>query len=263
MPERLAGRVAVVTGASKGIGRAVAKLYATEGAKVLATFQADRKSAEAAEEIEVAGGIVSFLQADVSNKTDTERVAREAMKLYGRIDVLCSNAGVYPAAPLESMTEDEWDRVHAINLKGTFLSVKACLPQMQQQRYGKIVVVASTTGTRTGLPGYSHYGATKAGILGFIRCACLEVAKHNVTINAVCPGVVMTEGVREAFGSDTDELVKELRKEIPLGRLGNPSDVAYAALFFASDESNYITGQELIVDGGLILPEVPLRLLGY
>lgn len=262
MGNRLSDKVAIVTGASKGIGKAVAKLYAEEGAKVLAVFHSDEGAAHRIlEEIRAAGGEASLFQGDVSKKADTERMAGEALRLYGKIDILCSNAGIYPGASLEDMTEEIWDRVQSVNLKGMFLSVKACLRQMQAQNNGKIVVIASTTGVRTGIPGYSHYGATKAGMIGFIRCACMELAPYNININAVAPGLVMTEGLKEALGDDTEALVKEVEKEIPMKRAADPVDIAYAALFLATDESRYITGQEIVVDGGLILPEFPLQLL--
>jgi len=258
MPKRLRDKVAIVTGTSKGIGKAIAKLYGEEGAKILAVFHTDETGAhETLEEIKVAGGEVSLFQADVSKKADTEKMAAEALRLYGRVDVLCSNAGIYPLVKLEEMTEEDWDRVLSVNLKGTFLAVKACLPQMQAQNYGRIVCISSTTGPRTGIPGLAHYGASKNGIIGFIRNACLELGKYNITINAVEPGAVLTEGLKEALDETT---IMEIEKEIPLKRMADPLDVAYAALFLATDESKYITGQSIVVDGGLILPEMPLRL---
>ncbi len=258
MPKRLSDKVAIVTGASKGIGKAIAKLYAEEGARVLAVFHSDETGARnTLEEIKAAGGEASLFQADVSKKADAEKMAEEALRLYGRVDVLCSNAGIYPFVTLEEMTEEDWDRVLSVNLKGTFLAVKACLPQMQAQNYGRIVCISSTTGPRTGVPGLAHYGASKNGIIGFIRNACLELGKHNITINAVEPGAVLTEGIKDALDEAT---LKEIEKEIPLKRMADPLDVAYAALFLATDESKYITGQSIVVDGGLILPEMPLRL---
>ena len=258
MSKRLSGKVAIVTGASKGIGKAIAKLYAEEGAQVLAVFQSDNAAAhQTLEEIKAAGGEASLFQADVSKKADTEGMAEEAVRLYGRMDVFCSNAGIYPFVKIEDMTEDDWDRVLSVNLKGTFLGVKACLPQMREQNYGRIVCISSTTGPRTGVPGLAHYGASKNGIIGFIRNACLEFGKYNITINAVEPGAVLTEGLKAAL----DEVaIKEIEQEIPLKRMADPLDVAYAALFLATDESKYITGQSIVVDGGLILPEMPLRL---
>ena len=262
MANRLSGKVAIVTGASKGIGKSIAQLYAEEGAKVLAVFHSDEVAAhKALEEIRAAGGEASLFRADVSKKADTDRMAEEAVRLYGRIDVLCTNAGIYPSVMIGDMTEEDWDRVQDVDLKGTFLSVKACLPQMRVQNYGRVVAISSTTGVRTGIAGFSHYGAAKSGIGGFIRCACIELAQYNVTINAVAPGMVMTEGSKEALGDAADTIFKEVEKEIPMKRVADPIDIAYAALFLATDESRYITGQEIIVDGGLILPEISLQLL--
>ncbi|MBI4595956.1 MAG: SDR family oxidoreductase [Candidatus Tectomicrobia bacterium] len=263
MEKRLSDKVAIVTGASKGIGKAIAKLYAGEGARVLGVFLSDTAAAQKTlEEIQAAGGQASLFQGDVSNMTDTERMASEAIRLYGRIDILCSNAGIYPSVKIKKMTEEDWDRMQAVNLKGTFLTVKACLPQMQAQKYGKIITIASTTGVRTGISGFAHYGAAKAGIIGFIRSACLELAPYNITINAVAPGIVLTEGFKGELGDARDTIIQKIGQEIPMKRLAEPLDIAYAVLFLSTDESRYITGQEIIVDGGLVLPELPLQLLG-
>jgi len=165
---------------------------------------------------------------------------------------LCQNAGVFPLVKLEDMTEEDWDYVHSTNLKGTFLAVKACLPQMKKQKYGKIIVTSSITGPRVGFPGQAHYGASKAGIGGFIKSAAIELAQHNITVNSVEPGEILTEGMK-AFMSRED--MEKLTDSIPMKKFGEPSDVAYAVLFLASDESKYITGQSIIVDGGILLPE--------
>jgi 3-oxoacyl-[acyl-carrier protein] reductase len=149
------------------------------------------------------------------------------------------------------MTEAEWDQVQAVNLKGTFFAVKACFARMKAQRYGRIVLTSSITGPVTGLPGWAHYGATKAGMLGFLRSAALEFARHGVTVNAVLPGNIRTEGLAE-LGA---EYLRRMEQAIPVGKLGEPEDVGYAALFLASAEARFITGQTLIVDGGQVLPE--------
>jgi 3-oxoacyl-[acyl-carrier protein] reductase len=180
-----------------------------------------------------------------------QRMARVAQETHGGIDVLLSNAGIFPSVRIEDMSEQEWDKVHAVNLKGAFLAVKACLPHMKQQQHGRVVLTSSITGPVTGYAGWAHYGATKAGMLGFMRTAALELAPHNVTINAIMPGNIKTGGL-EDIG---EEYLQQMREAIPLGKLGEPEDVAYAALFLASDEAKYITGQTLIVDGGQILPE--------
>jgi len=255
---RLTDRVAIVTGASKGIGRAIARLYAEQGAGVLLVYRSDDAGAgQAVEEIQQAGGVAAAFKADVSRQADTLAMADEALRRWGRIDILCASAGIVPdGAMIEQLTEEDWDRVIAVNLKGVFLSVKACLPAMIGRQYGRIVIIASLTGPKMGIPGYAHYGASKAGICGFIHSACQEFAAHQITINALEPGWVLTEGLRRVV---TVEMIREMEREIPLRRVADPREVAQAALFLASGESGYITGQSIVVDGGLMLPEVPLR----
>ena len=150
------------------------------------------------------------------------------------------------------MEEEIWDKVVSVNMKGAFLTVKACLPIMKAQNYGSIVLTSSITGPKVGFPTLSHYGATKAAIEGFIRTAAIELAKYNITINVVEPGEILTEKSREVNG---EEGLQALMKSIPLRRLGDPKEVAYATLFLASDEARYITGQSIVVDGGILLPE--------
>jgi len=243
--------VVIVTGAAKGIGKAIAGVFAAEGAKLLLVDLDDLAGAAAVEDLKEAGYEASFFEANVCRKADMDAMAAGAVHLYGRIDVLCSNAGVFPSARVEDMTEADWDKVHSVNLKGMFLAVKACLPQMIKQKHGRVVVTSSITGNVTGYPGWAHYGATKAGINGFIRTAAIEFAKHNITINCVEPGNIMTEGMDEVG----DEYIRQTEASIPMGRLGEPEDIAYTMLFLASHEAKYITGQSIIVDGGQTLPE--------
>ena len=178
------------------------------------------------------------------------------MERHGGIDIVCCNAGVFPAARLGEMSVADWDQVLDINLKGTFLTVNACLPALKARGNGRIIVTSSITGPITGYPGWSHYAASKAGQLGFVRTAAIELAPHNITVNAVLPGNILTEGV-EALGP---EYIARMTSAIPQRRLGSVEDMAYAALFLASDEAAFITGQTIVVDGGQVLPESHMAL---
>jgi 3-oxoacyl-[acyl-carrier protein] reductase len=247
----IAGRTVIVTGASKGIGKGIARVFAAKGARVLLAARDLSQAEAAAAEIMASGGIASAVAADVSKTEDNARMAQTAIERYGGIDILCCNAGIFPAAKLFDMNEADWDQVMDVNLKGTFLSVQACLPALKASGKGRIVVTSSITGPITGYPGWSHYGASKAGQLGFLRTAAIELAPHNITVNAVLPGNILTEGI-QALGPD---YIAKMTSAIPAGRLGSVEDVAYAALFLASEEAAFISGQTIVVDGGQVLPE--------
>ncbi|MBI2255576.1 MAG: 3-oxoacyl-ACP reductase FabG [Proteobacteria bacterium] len=251
MGQSIKGKSVIVTGASKGIGKGIARVFAQHGAKVLVVGR-DLSQAEAtAKEFEQAGGTASGFSADVTKLADMEKMAKTAADRYGSVDVLCANAGVFPQVKMEDMSPETWDEVMATNLKGTFLSVKACIPHLKKSGEGRIVITSSITGPVTGFPGWTHYGATKAGQLGFMRTACMELAKYGITVNAVLPGNIKTEGLIELG----DSYMKGMAAAVPLGKLGEVEDIGHAALFFASREAGYITGQTIIVDGGQILPE--------
>jgi 3-oxoacyl-[acyl-carrier protein] reductase len=255
----LSGRSVIVTGASKGIGKGIARLFAAKGAQVLLTARNGAEAEAAAEQIRIAGGIASAVAADVAIPEDNAHLAQTAMERHGGIDILCCNAGIFPSAHLGEMSVADWTQVMDTNLKGTFLPVDACLPALKARGKGRIVVISSITGPITGYPGWSHYAASKAGQLGFIRTAAIELAPHHITINAVLPGNIRTEGV-EALGT---EYMARMTSAIPQRRLGSVEDVAYAVLFLASDEASFITGQTLVVDGGQVLPESHLALEGF
>ena len=244
----LEGRSVLVTGGSKGIGKGIARVFADAGAKVAIVSRHLDEAQATAKEIDK--GAIG-LAADVCKLAELEGAAKKAAERNGGIDVLCANAGIFPQAKLEEMTSEQWDEVLSTNLKGTFHSVKACLPYLKKSQQGRVVLTSSITGPVTGFPGWCHYGASKSGQLGFMHTACIELAKHGITVNAVMPGNILTEGL-VGLG---EEYHKTMAASIPLKRLGTVEDIGHAALFFASREAGYITGQTIIVDGGQILPE--------
>ncbi len=247
----IGGRSVIVTGASKGIGKGIARVFARNGAKVAVVSRNIAEAEACAAELSREEGVVKGFAGDVSKLEDMERLAASVTAAHGGIDILCANAGVFPQAKVEDLSPEEWDQVMATNLKGTFLAIKACLPQLKTSSQGRIVLTSSITGPVTGFPGWTHYGATKAGQLGFMRTACIELAKYGITVNAVLPGNILTEGLI-ALG---DDYCKSMAASVPLQKLGTVEDIGYAALFLASKEAAYITGQTIIVDGGQILPE--------
>lgn len=250
----LTGRSAIVTGGSRGIGRGLASVFAEAGMRVLLVAREERTARQTVDDLRSQGGDVSYLIADVADPDAAELVADTALDRHGRIDVLCCNAGIFPQAPLREMTVADLDQVVSVNLRGTVLHVRACLPAMEERRWGRIILTSSITGPITGHAGWSHYGATKAAQLGFMRTAAIEVAPYGITINAILPGNIATEGL----GGVSDDYATDVLRTIPLGRLGTVDEVAHAALFLATEEAGYITGQTIVVDGGQVLPEWPL-----
>ena len=247
----IAGRAVVVTGGTRGIGKGIARVFASNGARVLITGRDEDAAKATAAELAAAGGDVSYLLADVSVRADCARMAEVASGRLGGIDVLCANAGIFPEARLADMTDADIDTVLGTNLRGSILSVQACLPALAASGHGRVVLTSSITGPITGFPGWVHYGASKAGQLGFMRTAAIELAADRITINAVLPGNVLTEGLAE-LGED---YIQSMTASIPLRRLGTVDEIGYAALFLATDEAAYITGQTIVVDGGQVLPE--------
>ncbi len=247
----LTGRSVIVTGSSKGIGRGIALRFGAAGCNVLVVSRRLDEANAVAAQILAEGGSARAVEADVTRPKDMQAMAKAALDSFGAIDILCANAGIFPAAKLDAMTEADFDLVLGTNLKGTFLSVSACLPAMKAKGFGRIILTSSITGPVTGFPGWSHYGASKAGQLGFMRTAAIELAPFGITVNAVLPGNIASEGL-DAVG---EEYMRSMVASVPMRRLGSVADVAHAALFFASEEAAYITGQSLVIDGGQILPE--------
>jgi 3-oxoacyl-[acyl-carrier protein] reductase len=247
----LEGRSVVVTGGSKGIGKGIARVFARAGANVTISARDEGVLTAAAEELAAGGATVAAVAADVSRPQDCARLAEAVVDRFGGIDVLCANAGIFPESRLAEITEAQFDEVFGCNVKGTLFSVQACLPALTASGRGRVVITSSITGPVTGFPGWSHYGASKAAQLGFVRTAAIELAPHRISVNAVMPGNVRTEGLVD-LGED---YLRQMESSIPLGRLGSVEDIGYTCLFLATEEAGYITGQTIVVDGGQVLPE--------
>ncbi|HNB27231.1 MAG TPA: SDR family oxidoreductase [Alphaproteobacteria bacterium] len=247
MTGRLQDRVALVIGAARGIGEGIAQRFAEEGAKVVvADAEVEAGKATAAR---LKG---RFVAVDISRKADAERAVAETLAAHGKLDILVQNAGIYPWTLIENTDPDEWDKVLAVNLKGTFLAAQAALPHMKARKSGRMIFTSSITGPRVTSPGHGHYSASKAGINGFIKAAALEFSGYGITVNGIEPGNILTEGMQAQRSA---AFIKSMEDAVPLGRLGTPRDIANAALFLASDDASYITGTTIIVDGGQTLPE--------
>jgi len=208
-------------------------------------------AAQTASQLSGTGEHAVGVRADVTAQADVDNVAAEAVGRWGRIDILAANAGIYPHIPLSDIGVADWNRVMAINVTGAMLAIQACLPPMSERGYGRIVLTSSITGSVVGQPGYTHYGASKAAMLGLMRSAALEVAAAGITVNAVLPGNIRTPGFAD-LGAEHE---RRMLAAIPANRFGEPEDVGWAVRFLASREAAYITGQTLIIDGGQVLPE--------
>ncbi|HCR3336712.1 TPA: 3-oxoacyl-ACP reductase FabG [Morganella morganii] len=248
----LTGKIAVVSGGAKGIGRGIVTALKKGGATIVIADIDERTGSATAAELET-----DFMALDVTSQSQCRAVISKVREKYGRLDILCSNTGIFPQCTIKSMTEQDWDTMQKVNVKGMFFLVQAALGVMEEQKYGRVVITSSITGPVTGFPGWSHYGASKAAQLGFMRSAALEYARLGITINAVQPGNILTEGLK----AQGEIYLDQMRATIPTHTLGEPEDIGYAAAFLASDEAKYITGQTIIIDGGQILPESPEALL--
>ena len=256
MAARLQDRVAIVTGGAAGIGAAIARAFHGEGARVVV---ADRDAPHAEAMAQALGERALAIAVDVTRESDVQRMAQATLEQFGRIDILVNNAGIMRKAFVADMTEETWDAVLDVNLKATFLCSKAVLPAMIRQRGGRIVNIASIAG-KVGEPTASAYSAAKFGVIGFTRSLALEVARHDILVNAICPGPIATalgeQGWRDGAqveGVGLDRVMARVNARSPLGRLGTTEQVARMALFIASDDCDFTTGSAFNVDGGIVM----------
>lgn len=245
----LSGRVALVTGASRGIGRAIALELGRRGATVAVNyFSSPAKAEEVVSEIQAGGGQAAAFQADVSDFEQAQNLVKSTIDTLGGLDILVNNAGIIRDGLIMMMKEEDWDAVITTNLKSTFNCSKAAVRHMMRKRYGRIVNVSSVAG-RMGNPGQTNYSASKAGQIGFAKALAREVASRNITVNIVAPGFVETEIIENT----PEEAIKAILASTPLGRMAKPEEIAYAVAFLVSDQAAYLTGQTISLDGGLTM----------
>jgi NAD(P)-dependent dehydrogenase (short-subunit alcohol dehydrogenase family) len=249
--KRLDNKIALVTGAAQGNGKGIAKRLAEEGATVVLT-DVSEKVHETAKELKAPGLKVVGMKMDVTKSSEVNQTVKKVLEEYGKIDILVNNAGVYPdEPPIYDMPEEFWDNMYNINVKGVFHCLKAVLPVMVKRKSGKVINLSSVTGPMVSVPHSSAYSSTKAAISGLTRALAIELADYGINVNAMCPGYVKTPGSQYLA-----EKERKIAESIPLKRFGSIEDIGDLAVFLASDESKYITGTEIVIDGGNIVQEV-------
>ncbi len=249
---RLDGKVAIVTGSGQGIGEAIARLFAQQGAVVVVNARTPEKVDGVVDAIVAAGGNAHGVSADVGTLEGVNTLVDAAARRFQRIDILVHNAGIFPFHLLEDMADDAWNEVIQVNLTSAYRLTHACIPHMKELGAGRMLFTSSVQGNRAAVPGCAHYAASKAGINGLIRAAALELAPYRITVNGVEPGLILTPGTETAIAEDKRRLWAQY---VPLKRWGEPAEIAHAMLYLASPEAAYVTGQTIVVDGGALLPE--------
>ncbi len=249
---KLTGKVAIVTGSGQGIGKAIATKFASEGAAVVVCARSIDKVHQVVDEIKNQGGTALALRTDVANRADVHNLVKSTLENFKAIHILVNNAAIRRPAPLVEMTEEDWDVVLDVDLKGVFNCTQAVLGHMMQQRYGKIINISSILGLGVPRVGVGNYGAAKAGVIQLTKVTAMEAGSYGINVNAIAPGLVITEGTytRRSSKEEAERQIKESKERAVLGRSGRPEDIANLALFLASDDSNFITGQVICCDGG-------------
>jgi 3-oxoacyl-[acyl-carrier protein] reductase len=255
----LSGKVVIVTGSGQGIGEGIARVFAGAGAKVVLATRSEANGRSVADSIVKGGGVAWLNQTDVGRRSEVKRVVAQTVERFGRLDIVIHNAAVYPVIPIETLSDEDLDLTLSVNLKAGFWLIQESLPHLRKQG-GRILFTSSVTGPNVAMPGTAHYAASKGGMNGLIRTAALEYARQNITVNGVEPGYILTPAM-EALGGP--EALVQMAGQIPLGKLGDPTDIANTMLFLASDAASYITGQTIVVDGGSTLPESPVVLEAF